>query len=151
MASTEGVWAVGVSTTGEGEVESTMGDGSEEGAPASASGPKRKRACKSCTCGLKELEEEEVRNSKVVMMNATGEGMVEVSQGEKERLVAAAKAAPKATSSCGNCYLGDAFRCASCPYLGALIGLWFLFVCLPSCRPSCIQAWREGRDLPWHG
>ncbi|KAL1742900.1 Fe-S cluster assembly protein DRE2 [Schizophyllum fasciatum] len=88
-------------------------------APAAAgAGPKRKRACKNCTCGLRELEEEEVRNSKVVMMNATGEGLVEVSQGEKERLVAAAKAAPKATSSCGNCYLGDAFRCASCPYLG---------------------------------
>lgn len=94
-------------------------------APASSSASKRKRACKNCTCGLKELEEEEVRNSKVVMMNATGEGLVEVSQSEKDRLVEAAKAAPKATSSCGNCYLGDAFRCASCPYLG-----------LPAFRPG---------------
>ncbi|KAJ7716638.1 cytokine-induced anti-apoptosis inhibitor 1, Fe-S biogenesis-domain-containing protein, partial [Mycena olivaceomarginata] len=65
--------------------------------------PRRKRACKNCSCGLRELEEEEARTGQVA---------------ERARLLSAAQAAPKATSSCGSCFLGDAFRCASCPYLG---------------------------------
>jgi anamorsin len=87
--------------------------------PAVKGAPRRKKACKGCTCGLAELEEEELRNSKVVVLDGSeGGGANVVAQGEKERLIAAAKAAPKATSSCGSCFLGDAFRCASCPYLG---------------------------------
>ncbi|TFY72118.1 hypothetical protein EVG20_g914 [Dentipellis fragilis] len=87
--------------------------------PVSKGGPRKKKACKNCSCGLAELEEEERKQSKVVVLDGSEGGVAtEVVQSERERLVQAAKAAPKATSSCGSCFLGDAFRCASCPYLG---------------------------------
>ncbi|KAF9057417.1 Fe-S cluster assembly protein DRE2 [Panaeolus papilionaceus] len=87
--------------------------------PVTEAAPRRKKACKGCTCGLADLEEEERKNSKVVVIDGDQNGAaVEMTQEERDRLIAAAKAAPKATSSCGSCFLGDAFRCASCPYLG---------------------------------
>jgi anamorsin len=95
--------------------------------PVNASAPRKKKACKNCTCGLAELEAEELARSKIVVLDGseTG-GAVEVTRNEKDRLLAAAAAAPKATSSCGNCYLGDAFRCSSCPYLGMSSLVFFL-------------------------
>ncbi|KAL0949899.1 hypothetical protein HGRIS_009928 [Hohenbuehelia grisea] len=87
--------------------------------PVNAAAPRRKRACKNCSCGLAELEAEERKSGKVVVIDGAPDGgAIEMTQEERERLMKAAEAAPKATSSCGNCFLGDAFRCAGCPYRG---------------------------------
>ncbi|KAJ3355336.1 Anamorsin [Entophlyctis luteolus] len=70
---------------------------------ATGTAGQKRKACKNCTCGLAdEMEkEEEALNAKIL---------------DEIVVVKPAKKAP--TSSCGNCYLGDAFRCGSCPYLG---------------------------------
>ena len=94
-----------------------------------SSAPRKKKACKGCTCGLAEIEkaEEEAEQTelanrlKVVLLDEDGVIEVNAANGvdkERERLKKAAESATKATSSCGSCYLGDAFRCSSCPYRG---------------------------------
>ncbi len=50
------------------------------------------KPCADCTCGKKELQE----------------GTITLDQLEKGQV----------ESSCGKCYLGDAFRCAGCPFRG---------------------------------
>jgi anamorsin len=66
---------------------------------AGGCGPKRK-ACANCSCGRKEEEE------KALMLEGAAAD------------VAARPQAPINKSACGNCYKGDAFRCAGCPFLG---------------------------------
>ncbi|CAK70690.1 unnamed protein product (macronuclear) [Paramecium tetraurelia] len=52
------------------------------------------RACANCTCGRKEMEEKQ----------------------DKEQLLEQLK--NNSVKGCGSCYLGDAFRCANCPFRG---------------------------------
>ena len=89
---------------------------------------RRKRACKGCTCGLRELEEENERNGTIVQL-AQSELDGKNGRTEVESTVVGDDGVPRsvrriqvdtsgATSSCGSCFLGDAFRCSTCPYLG---------------------------------
>lgn len=59
----------------------------------------KERACKNCNCGRADLEKEiGVEAARKVYQEKVETGT--------------------ARSSCGNCYLGDAFRCSGCPYKG---------------------------------
>ena len=54
---------------------------------------KKRKACANCTCGLAEdIQKEDMEKIRQNTQNAK--------------------------SSCGSCHLGDAFRYASCPYVG---------------------------------
>ncbi|KAK9371385.1 cytokine-induced anti-apoptosis inhibitor 1, Fe-S biogenesis-domain-containing protein [Lipomyces kononenkoae] len=73
-------------------------------------GKRRRKACKDCTCGLKELELEEkearlLNQSQVFKLSLDDTAEIDFT-------------VPGKTGSCGNCSLGDAFRCDGCPYLG---------------------------------
>ncbi|KAH8740543.1 hypothetical protein FG386_002125 [Cryptosporidium ryanae] len=59
----------------------------------------KERACNNCNCGRAELEKEiGIEEARKVYQEKVERGT--------------------ARSSCGNCYLGDAFRCSGCPYKG---------------------------------
>jgi anamorsin len=74
-------------------------------------GKRRRKACKDCTCGLKELELQEEEAQRAKQSN-----VVSLSVDDTAELDFTVPG--KATGSCGSCALGDAFRCDGCPYLG---------------------------------
>ncbi|KAI1426248.1 cytokine-induced anti-apoptosis inhibitor 1, Fe-S biogenesis-domain-containing protein [Xylaria sp. FL1777] len=76
---------------------------------------KRRRACKDCTCGLAaKLEaEDKARRAKA----DAGLGVLKLGTDELDDLELDFTVKGK-VGSCGSCSLGDAFRCADCPYLG---------------------------------
>ncbi|KAI8870318.1 DUF689-domain-containing protein [Ramicandelaber brevisporus] len=68
----------------------------------------KKRACKNCSCGRAEME-------------AAEDAAALAANHDDIALATARQTVFKPTlpkSSCGSCYLGDAFRCSTCPYLG---------------------------------
>jgi len=79
---------------------------------------KRRRACKDCTCGLAqrfEAEDQAKRsNADQALAKLKSDELAEVDFTVQGKV-----------GSCGNCALGDAFRCDGCPYIG-----------LPAFRPG---------------
>lgn len=74
---------------------------------------RRRRACKDCTCGLAaQLEaEDKARRAKADKdLNA-----LRLKTDDLNELDFTVEGK---TGSCGNCSLGDAFRCDGCPYIG---------------------------------
>lgn len=96
-------------------------------------GKKRRKACKDCTCGLKELEEQEELNTRNLQESILGK-MAQLATLEAIKIEERLKNAhikfseddlteidftvEGKTGGCGSCALGDAFRCDGCPYLG---------------------------------
>ncbi|KAK1700579.1 cytokine-induced anti-apoptosis inhibitor 1, Fe-S biogenesis-domain-containing protein [Colletotrichum godetiae] len=74
---------------------------------------KRRRACKDCTCGLAErlaAEDDAARASADKALAAVKLGADDLAEVD---FTVQGK-----VGSCGNCALGDAFRCDGCPYIG---------------------------------
>ena len=96
-------------------------------------GKKRRKACKDCTCGLKELEDKENEDQRTLqdsLLSSMAQSATIEAKKIEDRI---AKNAVKfsadelaeidftvegKTWGCSSCSLGDAFRCDGCPYMG---------------------------------
>ncbi|KIV88812.1 hypothetical protein, variant 1 [Exophiala mesophila] len=74
---------------------------------------KRRRACKDCTCGLAQKLEEEDRAKREQADQALNTMKLQADDLAEVDFTVEGK-----VGSCGNCALGDAFRCDGCPYIG---------------------------------
>lgn len=74
---------------------------------------KRRRACKDCTCGMKEKIEAEDAAKR-----ATADKALNTMKLGADDLTEVDFTVQGKVGSCGNCALGDAFRCDGCPYIG---------------------------------
>lgn len=72
---------------------------------------KRRRACKDCTCGLAQRlaadDHAKRSNADQALAKLKSDELAEVDFTVQGKV-----------GSCGNCALGDAFRCDGCPYIG---------------------------------
>ncbi|KAI8933987.1 electron carrier [Plenodomus lindquistii] len=74
---------------------------------------KRRRACKDCTCGMKEKIEAEDAAKR-----ASADKALNSLKLDEDDLAELDFTVQGKVGSCGNCALGDAFRCDGCPYIG---------------------------------
>ncbi|KAF3760868.1 protein dre2 [Cryphonectria parasitica EP155] len=74
---------------------------------------KKRRACKDCTCGLAERLEAEDKARRT-----QADKDLNTLKLKSEDLNELDFTVQGKTGSCGSCALGDAFRCADCPYIG---------------------------------
>ena len=76
-------------------------------------GGKRRRACADCTCGLAEkLAAEDAAK------RSTADAELKTLKFGADDLAEVDFTVQGKVGSCGNCSLGDAFRCDGCPYIG---------------------------------
>ncbi|KKY23385.1 putative anamorsin family protein [Diplodia seriata] len=74
---------------------------------------KRRRACKDCTCGLAQQIEAEDKAKRDEADKALNTMKLDTNDLAEVDFTVQGK-----VGSCGNCALGDAFRCDGCPYIG---------------------------------